>query len=359
MNLIILCGGAGTRLWPLSRKSLPKQFCDLLGDGVSLFERTILRNLPLVDRIIVVTNQEYFPIAKKQLAARVPKGMNVEYILESEGRNTAPAIAFAALEMGRDEEMLVVPSDHLINDEDAYRAAVGKAKQAAVDGYLCTFGLKPDYAETGYGYIEEGAPVAGKSYHRIGQFAEKPDAATAEKYVKSGRYTWNSGMFVFQAGLYLEELAHLAPSIYEAVKNTYADSSFSSTPEEKIVHLNANLTKSIPSQSIDYAIMEKSKTTAVVSCSIGWSDLGSWDAVYDIRGCGDNEDGEKECLLVSSRHNLVIANGRKVVLVGMEDCIVVDTADALLVMKRGAGQAVKKVVDGLKNGSADDRALLE
>ncbi|OQB98417.1 MAG: Alginate biosynthesis protein AlgA [Spirochaetes bacterium ADurb.Bin110] len=350
MTTIVLSGGGGTRLWPLSRQALPKQYCDLL-DGPTLFERTIKRNIKFSDNIIVATNILHFDIAKCQFEKVCPD-KSARFILEPCGRNTAPAITLACLELDPEELVLVVPSDHIILDEEAYEDAVNRALAAASLGYLVTFGLKPEYAETGYGYIEadNNEETADKGYLLVKSFKEKPDRATAEAYIATGRYYWNSGMFAFLAGKYLDELAKTAGGILIASEKARKEArrSFSKGIREAIA-IPEQAMLSIPADSIDYAVMEKSQSVAVVPCSLGWSDLGSWDAIWNVREKSGTEAIEEPLTIsINSKKNLIIGSGRLVALVDVEDLIVVDTPDALLISRRGSSQEVKRIVELLK-----------
>jgi mannose-1-phosphate guanylyltransferase len=336
MTNLILCGGAGTRLWPLSRNSRPKQFYPLFG-GKSIFQETIERNRVVADRFWVAANQVQIELARDQLISC--GNPPARFLIEPAGRNTAPAIALACLAMPADEIVFVTPSDHRMNRQDDYWRAVGRAKVLAEQGFLVTFGIQPTFPETGFGYIEADGET-------VKSFREKPDAATAQAYIDSGRYLWNSGMFVFQAGTYLAELAQHCPEVLEACQRALKDGD---TPQE-IVPTLADM-NSIPSISIDYAVMEKSSQVRVVACDPGWSDLGSFDALYDevSKGPGTNAVlGSLAPTFIDARNNLVVGSHRKIALVDVEDLIVVDTPDALLIIKRGSGQKVKDVVMELK-----------
>ena len=329
MTNLILCGGAGTRLWPLSRNSRPKQFYPLF-EGKTLFEETVLRNQSLVKNYFVASNA-----AQMSLARQILQGCQVSQVqelVEPVGRNTAPAIALACLALPRDEVVFVTPSDHRITKPEAYEAAVERARELAEAGYLVTFCITPNYPETGFGYIEADG-------EKVTAFREKPDLATAEKYVASGRFFWNSGMFVFKAGVFLEELALYRPDVLEACKKV---KSLTPTTEEMIA---------IPSVSIDYAVMEKSDKVRVVAFDPGWSDLGSFDALYEEvqpTSQGERRLGAGLTVSVGAKNNLVLADGRTVALVGVDNLLVVDTPDALLIVKREHSQDVKTVVEQLK-----------
>ncbi len=335
MKVIILAGGSGTRLWPLSRKLFPKQFIQLF-EGKSLFQKTITRNK--VDNISVVTNeQQYFLVIDQ---AKESGYEDLGFILEPVGRNTAPAIALACLDTNPDEVILVTPSDHIIKKEAEYLKCLKKAEKLAKEGYLVTFGITPTYPATGYGYIQaDGEDVLN--------FKEKPDENTADKYVKSGNYYWNSGMFVFKAGVFLEELRKFSPDIFKASQIAFERAVRDSSGMLRIKHDDM---MAIPANSIDYAVMEKSNSVKVVAADIDWSDLGSYDEIADYFS-----DGEyKEDIAVDSENNFVVSTEGKIVsTAGVSDLVIIDTADALLVAKKGETQKVKQIVDMLqKRGSS-------
>jgi mannose-1-phosphate guanylyltransferase len=336
MTNLILCGGAGTRLWPLSRNSRPKQFYPLFG-GKSIFQETVERNRVVADRFWVAANLVQMELARDQLVSS--GNPPAQFLIEPVGRNTAPAIALACLALPHDEVVFVTPSDHRMNRQDDYWRAVGQAKTLAEKGFLVTFGIKPTFPETGFGYIEaDGEDVKS--------FREKPDAATAQAYVDSGRYLWNSGMFVFRAGTYLEELGLYCPEVLESCRRALAAGRTSQGIEPSLSDMNA-----IPSISIDYAVMEKSQKVKVVACDPGWSDLGSFDALAEEVPPGDLGNsvlGTDALITVGSRNNLVVAGTRKIALVDVEDLMVIDTPDALLILKKGSSQKVKDVVAELK-----------
>jgi mannose-1-phosphate guanylyltransferase len=353
---MILCGGSGTRLWPISRTLMPKQFVKLFDDR-SLFQLTVSRNLPFCTKQMIVSNAEQYFLATDQLE-ELGSDYNPSYLLESVARNTAPAIALACLALRKDDVVLVTPSDHLIKNKANYAAAVERAKKLAEDGFLVTFGITPEYAETGYGYIEadkvkggagEGAPGHGED---VKAFHEKPDRQTAEAYIEAKNYYWNSGMFCFKAGVFLEELEKHSPEIYQASCSAFENTKTGQHGQMFRVPLDDMA--AIPEDSIDYAVMEKSAKVKVVASDIDWSDLGSFDSL-DAELPKD-ENGNTRCkhlYTIDAKNNFVYAKERAVALTDVEDLIVVDTGDALLISKKGSSQKVKDVVKKLKEGETD------
>lgn len=343
---LILSGGSGSRLWPLSRTKLPKQFVRLF-DNQSLFQKTLLRNANLCNSTLVVTNTEQYFLALDQLEnlqKSTASNLKSRFLLEPVGRNTAPAIALACLTLDKDDVVFVTTSDHLVKNQSAYEAAVTKAKALADQGFLVTFGIQPTYAETGFGYIEaKGNDVLS--------FKEKPDSPTAQAYLEQGNYYWNSGMFCFKAGVFLEELKQHSPDIYAASVNALADEDL----QQATLKVQQQLMLDIPANSIDYAVMEKSTKVKVVPCDIGWSDLGSYDSLYvEVKTADEDnavllrgEDAQSP-ININSQNNLVVARDRQIVLIDIEDLLVVDTADALLISKKGSSQKVKDVIELLK-----------
>jgi mannose-1-phosphate guanylyltransferase len=340
MQVVILCGGSGTRLWPVSRTLFPKQFVQLFGKE-SLFQKTLKRNEQLASSYSIVINQEQYFMGLDQMEELDLKGRK-SFVLEPVGRNTAPAIAIAAMAADPEEILLVVPSDHLIEKQSPYEEAVKKAQELAADGKLVTFGIKPTYPETGYGYIEaQGLDVKS--------FKEKPNTETAEKYIKAGNYFWNSGMFCFKARIFLEELKAYAPDIYEQSLIT-----FKNARSENTIRLNLEDMKAIRSESIDYAVMEKSKKVKVIPADIGWSDLGSFDSLYDA--LPKDQDGNTKAdhvLHMGSKNNLVISNKRLISTIDVENLMIVDTMDAIVIAKKGSTQKVKELVAEIRNISPE------
>jgi mannose-1-phosphate guanylyltransferase len=337
---IILCGGSGTRLWPLSRTMLPKQFVRLF-DGKSLFQDTVLRNAPLCSQSMVVSNRDQYFLAVDQLD-QIDSHSN-QFLLEPVGRNTAPAIALACMAVDSDDLVFVTTSDHLVKDQAAYEKAVLEAKALAEQDYLVTFGIQPAYPETGFGYIESKG-------NEVLSFKEKPDAATAQSYIEQGNYYWNSGMFCFKAGVFLDELQQYAPEIYQACQNALPEDS--SCDE---INIDVDHMKAIPEDSIDYAVMEKSQKVKVVPCDMGWSDLGSFDALFDeVKTASQNnavlarEIDSPEPICIDSNNNLLVTRDRQIALVDVNDLLVVDTSDAILISQKGSSQKVKNVVAEIK-----------
>ena len=328
---VILCGGSGTRLWPISRTLMPKQFVKLFDDK-SLFQLTVERNSKVCDSQFVVSNAEQYFLALDQLE-EIGKDNN-RYLLEPVGRNTAPAIALACMALDKEEIVLVTPSDHLIKNENEYQKVLEKAKEFAAKNNLVTFGIKPTFAETGFGYIEA-------SGYEVRAFHEKPDSETAKRYFEEDNYLWNSGMFMFKAGVFLEELKKYSPEIYEASLQAYKSASQS----DNTTRIKLEDMLSIQENSIDYAVMEKSGKVKVVPSDINWSDVGSFDALYEElpKDKNGNTKNDKH-VSIDSKNNLIYGKDRYIATVDIEDTIVVDTGDALLVSKKGSSQKVKKVV---------------
>ena len=333
---ILLCGGSGTRLWPISRSALPKQFIKLFDDK-SLFQQTVLRNRDLCRSRKIVSNEELYFIASDQLEEIGFE--KEEFLLEPIGKNTAPAIALSAFACEPEDILLVTPSDHLIKNEEAYKKAVLKAKEFAKDGFLVTFGITPKSPHTGYGYIE------AKDYEVL-SFKEKPDLKTAKEYIKKGSFYWNSGIFCFQAGVFLDELKKHSPRIYDSCEKAFERIK----KRDNIFRIPLKEMEKIPEDSIDYAVMEKSDKVKVVPSDMGWSDLGSFDALYEEMQKDENGNALKaRTILIDSKDNLIYSDTKRLIsAVGIEDLIIVDTEDALLVMKRNSSQKVKDIVKELK-----------
>ena len=347
---VVLSGGAGTRLWPASREAHPKPFIKL-GDGETLIQKTYARVKSLGSEVLTVTNRDYYFMSRdEQARIGVPGG----FLLEPFGRNTAPAIALAAKKLvsehGPDALMLVLAADHLIADQARFAAAVEDAKALAHDGYLVTFGLVPTAPETGFGYIEMGSALT--KGHAVARFVEKPDLDMAKAYLASGRYLWNSGMFCFKAGVFLDELSQTAPEVAGAVDACWGVMALQSAND--MVEIPADLFKAVPDISVDYAVMEKSEKVAVVPGEFGWSDIGSWTAIRElVAPDADKNRAIGEVLFVDTNNTFVQSEDRLVAAVGVNDLMIIDTPDALLVAHPDKAQEVKKVVARLKSDNHD------
>ena len=339
MTNIILCGGSGTRLWPISRTLMPKQFVKLFNDK-SLFQLTVERNESICNQQFIVSNAEQYFLALDQLEEL--SSIDNKFLLEPIGRNTAPAIALACFALDKNEIVLVSSSDHLIKDEVAYEKTLLKAQKLAEEDYLVTFGITAEYPEVGYGYIEaDGEDV--KAFH------EKPDKETAQKYLDAGNFYWNSGIFCFKAGLFLEELKQYSPDIYNTSKLAYENAK-----NDSMLRISHEDMIKIPDDSIDYAVMEKSNKVKVVPADIDWSDLGSFDALAEEFPKDENGNSMNEQLIaINSKNNFVYGEERLISLVGIDDLIVVDTPDALLISKKGDSQKIKDIVKELKGRESD------
>ena len=335
MTNIILCGGNGTRLWPISRTLMPKQFVKLFSNK-SLFQLTVERNSKICKSQFIVSNTEQYFLALDQLE-ELDKTNN-KYLLEPIGKNTAPAIALACMNLDYDEIVLVTPSDHLIKNEKEYEKVVSQAKKFAKENKLVTFGITPTFAETGFGYIESVNEFDVKAFH------EKPNFETATSYLEAGNYYWNSGMFCFKAGVFLDELEKYSAEIYN--KSLEA---FNNANKENIIRIKHDDMMNIPEDSIDYAVMEKSDLVKVIPSNISWSDVGSFDALFEElpKDKNNNTKNEKH-ISIDSLNNLVYGNDRIIATIDVEDLIIVDTGDALLISKKGSSQKVKRVVEKLK-----------
>ena len=367
MKLIptILCGGAGSRLWPVSREMHPKPFIRL-ADGQSLLQKAWLRGalLPDVTEILTVTNRELFFKTEdeyREVADSAPLGLSNSYILEPFGRNTAPAIAAAALQVaethGEDALMLVLAADHLIADQAAFTQAVAQAAQLAQQGKLVTFGIQPEAPETGYGYIEADldSPLLGgegqgeRAGFAVLRFVEKPSLEKAREYLDSGRYLWNSGMFCFSAGVMLREMEQHCPEILTATRTCMAQSRKAEGKDFAQVELDPETFDQVPDDSIDYAVLEKSSNVAVVRCSLCWSDIGSWCALGNLTAADEKGNRiEGEALLHDVSNCYIQSNERIVGAVGINNLIIIDTPDAILIADRNRAQDVKHLYASLK-----------
>lgn len=359
----ILCGGAGSRLWPVSREQHPKPFIRL-ADGQSLLQKAWLRGaaLPEVAEILTITNRELIFKTEdeyREVSATIQKDLTNNFVLEPFGRNTAPAIAAAALQVtethGKDALLLVLAADHLIADQDAFARAVAQAIQLAQQGKLVTFGITPESPETGYGYIEAGldSPFLTREEQEIGfpvmRFVEKPNLEKAREYIATGRYLWNSGMFCFTAGTLLQEMEQHCPALLAATRACMDQSRKTKGNGFSQIELNPETFDHVPDNSIDYAVMEKSNNVAVVPCSIGWSDIGSWNALGDLSEPDINGNRTVGEVLLRDVSNCYIQSNERIVgAVGINNLIVIDTPDALLVVDRSQAQDVKHLYASLK-----------
>jgi len=357
MKNIILCGGSGTRLWPLSRKLMPKQFLQIF-QNKSLFQKTIIRNKDLVDDFIIITNEEQYFLVLDQIDELTTHYSlpTTNFLLEEIGKNTAPAIAFAALSSNEDDILFVTPSDHLIKEDENYKKAINNAKELAEQNYLVTFGIIPTKPHTGYGYIQAKPENDELKIMNVELFHEKPNLETAKKYLEenskfkinhSKLFLWNSGMFMFKAGVYLDELKKHSPKLYEECIKVYEQSKNTtnySLPTTNLLRLK-NM-QDIEDISIDYAVMEKSNKIKVVKSEFNWNDVGSFDSLVD-------EIKSKEAIEINSKNNFYYSDTKDKIIatIGLEDFIVIDTKDALLISKKEQTQKVKEVVNTLKNNS--------
>ena len=343
---VILSGGSGSRLWPLSRKQFPKQFLALTGDD-TLFQQTIKRlRLPGMQPPLLVCNQEHRFIVQEQLKEQ--KLETQATLLEPFGRNTAPAVAIAAMKLlaeGRDELLLILPADHVLEDQAAFEAALQVAQKAAENGEMVLFGIPASRPETGYGYIRAMADDSlPRGVVRVQSFVEKPDEERARAFVESGEYFWNSGMFLFRASRYLEELKQHDPDIYDTCLLALERS----TIEDDVVLIDAATFECCPDNSIDYAVMEKTSRACLVPLNAGWNDVGSWSSIWDVHAKDSNGNVTKGDVMVhNSRNCLVHGNGKLVSVIGLDDIVVVETKDAMMIAHRDHVQDVKTVVKQL------------
>lgn len=346
---VILCGGSGTRLWPLSRELYPKQLLALTGEH-TLLQQTVLRlaGIKEIDKPLIICNEEHRFLVAEQL-----RQIDVQpeaIILEPAGRNTAPAVAIAGCHIleKHDSVMLVLPADHLINDIESFHEAVEAAVKNANSDNLVTFGVIPQGPETGYGYIKKGEKYQlneQQNSFRIAQFVEKPDLKTAESYLSDGNYFWNSGMFAFKASVFLAELEKNNTKIFDQCKLAYAKS----TIDLDFIRLGTTEFSACPSDSIDYAVMEKTSKGIIIPIDVGWNDIGSWSALWDVGAKDQNGNvAQGDVMMQDTTNSFIHASNRLIATIGLEDCIVVDTADALMVAKKDCVQDVKKIVNSLR-----------
>ncbi|WP_286221825.1 mannose-1-phosphate guanylyltransferase/mannose-6-phosphate isomerase [Marinobacter apostichopi] len=346
---VIMAGGTGSRLWPLSRQLNPKQFLKLTDSPLSMLQSTVARLEGLkAEKPLLICNEEHRFLAAEQM--RQSGQDDVQIILEPCGRNTAPAIALAAIQLcessgSNNPLMLVLAADHLIQNTEAFQQGVAKAIPLAEQGKLVTFGIVPSHPETGYGYIHRGTELASDCYS-VDKFVEKPDLDTANAYLASGDYLWNSGMFLFSAREYLKELETHRPDILSACKAAIADAS----EDLHFTRVNADLFAQCPAESVDYAVMEKTDKAAVVALDAGWSDIGSWSALWDVSSKDDAGNSLTGDVIARDTENtLVRADSRLVATVGVDNLVIIETKDALLVAHKDKVQDVKSVVEQIRN----------
>jgi len=358
---VVMAGGSGTRLWPLSRAGFPKQFLSLGADD-SLFQQAVARLIGLggadiaVKAPLIVGNAEHRFLALEQLREKGVEPAAV--ILEPIGRNTAPALTLAALaacEGGADPVLVVSPADQTVTDQAAFTAALQKAVRGAADGAIVILGITPTSPETAYGYIRS---TTGEGLQKVAQFVEKPDAATAARYLAEGGYTWNSGMFVLRASVWLKALAQFRPDILAATQAAWSGR----TPDERFIRPTREAFLAVPSESVDYAVMERCPGSAfdirMVPLDAGWNDLGAWDAVWQVAAKdADGNSGVGDVMFEGSRNTLVHASGRLVTALGLDNVVIVETADAVLVADRERSQDVKKLVSRLDKDKRTEHAL--
>ena len=345
MKPVVLAGGSGSRLWPKSRAALPKQFLALTSEQTMLQETLQRLDGSSAANPIVICNDAHRFLVAEQL--RQMGGDHGGIILEPVGRNTAPAIALAALHaMQTDDDpvLLVLAADHLIKDSAGFQAAVSKANELAMDGNLVTFGIVPDQAHTGYGYIKGGEAIGVGM--KVDEFVEKPDLATAQQYVDSGNYFWNSGMFMFKASVYLAELKKHAPEMYSICEQAIA----SESKDLDFIRIDPEIFATCPDDSIDYAVMEKTALAAMVPLDVGWSDVGSWSSLWET---ADNKDENGnvivgDAILEGVNNSYINAEERLIAVVGLDDVVVVETKDAVMVANKNKVQDIKNVVNKLK-----------
>ena len=347
---VIMAGGSGTRLWPLSRAMYPKQFLKIVGENTMLQDTVKrLKNLHTT-RPLVICNEEHRFLVAEQLREINQTG---QIILEPQGRNTAPAIALAALQAiksGDDPLMLVLAADHVIKNVKSFETAVAAAVVLAKQNKLVTFGIVAESAQTGYGYIKRG-DSCGKNGFNVERFVEKPDKVTAEKYIKTGEFYWNSGMFLFKASRYLDELQKYHPEIFETCSNSME----SVTIDMDFIRIDADIFATCPSESIDYAVMEKTDSAVVIPLDAEWSDIGSWSAIWDVSE--KDESGNRylgDVITEDSKNCLIHGEDRLITVLGLENVVVIDTKDAILIADKNKVQDVKTIVEQLKNSNREE-----
>lgn len=344
---IILAGGTGSRLWPLSRAMYPKQFLPLINDNTTMLQATFSRLSNITyNSSMVICNDEHRFIVAEQLRQQA---ITPTILLEPVARNTAPAVALAALyamKDGNDPVLLVLPADHVIDNKPSFELAIQQALPLAKNGKLVTFGITPTSPETGYGYVKRGVLLADKVSFTVSSFVEKPNLDSANRYINSGEYYWNSGIFMFRASRYLVELSEHRPDILVACEKAITDT----VKDFDFVRVGQTAFKQCPEESIDYAVMEKTQDAVLVPLDAGWNDVGSWSALWEIGT--KNTDGNivrGDVLLHNCKNSFVHSSSRLVTMAGMENTILIETQDAILVIAKDHVQDVKKIVKNLKN----------
>ena len=354
---VILSGGSGTRLWPVSRKHYPKQFIPLR-DGRSLFQDTVKRAQSLdhgIQSPIVICNDEHRFMAAEQMRLEDVNDANI--ILEPIGRNTAPAIALAAmcaLQRAQDSILLVLPADHILNDQDKFTQAVEVAAELAADNKLVTFGILPTRPETGYGYIKAGEKINNEKAFQVETFVEKPDQAKAQEYYHSGNYSWNSGMFMFKASEYLNELARFEADMATCIKSAYG----SQEKDLEFIRIDEDAFVNCKSESIDYAVMERTQNAAVVPLNCGWNDVGSWHALWESFSHDQNNNAViGDVMLDDCEGCLVHSSNRLIAAIGLKDTVIVETADAIMVAPHDQSQNIKHIVNKLSQAKREEAEI--
>ncbi|HEY6093521.1 MAG TPA: mannose-1-phosphate guanylyltransferase/mannose-6-phosphate isomerase [Gallionellaceae bacterium] len=354
---VILSGGSGTRLWPLSRAALPKQFLPLVTERTMLQETLLrLHGLPGMANPLLVCNNEHRFLAAEQMREIGVSPHSI--LLEPQGRNTAPAVAIAAFAVHASDAqatLLVLPADHLIQDTHGFHSAIQTAVDLAQQGRLVTFGITPDAPATGFGYIERGSALNATAHsYAVARFVEKPDLKTARQFLESGNFFWNSGMFVFKASAYLQELQRFRPDIYAAAQQAWQRSS----RDMDFCRLDETAFAACPSDSIDYAVMERTQLAAMVTVDIGWSDIGSWSSLAEV--CQQDARGNAlrgDVFAAETSSSYVRADSRMVAAIGVKDLVIVETADAVLVMHKDFAQDVKQAVEYLKQAERTEHLI--
>ncbi|HZQ09883.1 MAG TPA: mannose-1-phosphate guanylyltransferase [Anaerolineae bacterium] len=345
---VILAGGSGTRLWPRSRQQRPKQLLDLMSER-TLLQETYgrIRSLVPVQNIFIITNRAHV----EEIHTQLPDVPKAQIIGEPEGRGTAPPAALAAFllrERDRDAITFILPADHVIQDAETFRSALAAAAEVANQNYLVTLGITPQYPETGYGYIQAGEPFViadGWRTYRVERFLEKPDLATAGRFVARGNYYWNSGIFIWRADVILEEFGRQMPQLYSQLEKIVANGLDAPTFEPDW--------HALQNETLDYGIMEKAERVAVIPLDAGWSDLGSWAALFDLMARDESNNAvQGDHVGVNTTSSLIYSGKRLVATIGLENMIIIDTDDALLICPRDRAQDVKKIVDELKKRKA-------